>query len=54
MLYKILGLILVVLGVVILKYFPDVSSYQHSGMTMSGILIAVVLILVGIGLIIFG
>ena len=51
---KILGLILAVLGFVILKYFPDVTTYQNKGMTLSGILIAIIFILVGIGLMIFG
>ena len=52
--YKILGLILAILGFAILKYFPDTKSYQHLGMTMSGILIGVLFILIGIGLLIFG
>jgi hypothetical protein len=54
MFYKILGLIMAVLGFIILKYFPDVTTYQHKGMTMSGILIGILFILVGIGLLIFG
>jgi hypothetical protein len=54
MFYKILGLILGVIGFLILKYFPDVKTYQHEGMTMSAILIGVIFILVGIGLLIFG
>ena len=52
--YKILGLILAVIGFLILKYFPDIKTYQHEGMTMTGILIGVLFILVGIGLLIFG
>lgn len=52
--YKILGLILAVLGFVILKYFPDIKSYQHESFTMSGIIIGILFILVGIGLLIFG
>jgi len=51
---KILGLILAVIGFIILKYFPDIAYYQHKSMTLSGILIAVLFILVGIGLLIFG
>ena len=51
---KILGLILVVLGFAMLKYFPDVTSYQNKGFTMTGVLIGVLFILVGIGLLIFG
>jgi len=54
MIYKILGLILVIMGVAILKYFPDVTTYQHGGMTLSGILVGIVLILGGIALLIFG
>lgn len=54
MLYKIIGLILAVLGFAILKYFPDITTYQHKGMTMSGIFIGILFILVGIGLLIFG
>ena len=52
--YKIIGLILIIIGVFILKFFPDMSEYQRKGMTLSGILIAIFLILVGIGLLIFG
>jgi hypothetical protein len=54
MIYKIFGLFLAVFGFLILKFFPDMGSYQHSGMTLSAILIGVVLILVGIGLLVFG
>jgi len=54
MIYKIIGLILAALGFVILKYFPDITNYQQKGMTLSGILIAILFILVGIGLLIFG
>jgi hypothetical protein len=54
MIYKILGLVLAVLGFAVLKYFPDISSYQHGGMTLSGLLIGALLILAGIGLMIFG
>lgn len=52
MLYKILGLILTALGIVIIKFFPD--SYQHGGMTSSGLLISAILLLSGVSLIIFG
>jgi len=52
--FKILGLILVVLGFAVLKYFPDITNYQSKGFTMTGVLIGVLFILVGIGLLIFG
>jgi hypothetical protein len=54
MIYKILGLFLLIIGVAIIKYFPDVETYQHEGFTLSGILVGVVLILVGVALLIFG
>jgi hypothetical protein len=54
MIYKILGVILGVIGFLILKYFPDVTTYQHEGMTMNAILIGIIFILVGAGLVIFG
>jgi len=54
MVNKIIGLILTIIGFLILKYFPDISSYQKEGMTLSGILIGVIIILIGIGLLIFG
>lgn len=52
--YKILGVILVILGFLILKFFPDIGSYQTKSFTMTGILIGILFILVGIGLAIFG
>lgn len=54
MIYKIVGLILAIFGFAIIKFFPDTASYQHSGMTITGILIGVLFILIGIGLVIFG
>ena len=54
MLLRIIGLILALVGFLMLKYFPGVSQHQVKGFTLSGILIAVILILVGIGLIVFG
>ena len=54
MILKIFGLLLIVLGFLILKYFPDMQRYQTSDFTMSGILIGAVMIVVGIVLVIFG
>jgi hypothetical protein len=54
LLYKIFGLILAVIGFLILKFFPDIINYQSKPFTLSGILVAIVFILVGIGLLIFG
>jgi hypothetical protein len=49
-----LGLLLTVIGLLMLKFFPDMSDYQPAKMTMSGILIGVILILVGLVMIILG
>jgi hypothetical protein len=54
MLTRVIGLLLAVIGFLILKYFPSITSHQKSEMTMTGILIGVILILIGIGLMIFG
>ena len=54
MIIKILGLIAVFLGVLVLKYFPDMSDYQKKQMTMSGILIGIILCIAGAIMIIFG
>ena len=54
MILKIFGLLLIILGFFILKYFPDTTTYQRGEMTMLGILVGIVFFLVGILLIIFG
>jgi len=54
MITQVIGLILALIGFLILKYFPDVTEYQIRGYTLSGILIAIILILVGIYLIFSG
>ena len=54
MILKVIGLIMALVGALMLKYFPDISEHQVEGFTLSGILIGVVLILVGIVLLFFG
>lgn len=54
MITQVIGLILAIVGFLMLKYFPDQTDYQISGYTMSGILIAIILILVGVYLIFSG
>jgi hypothetical protein len=54
MIMKIFVLLMIFVGFLILKYFPDIETYQKGGMTLVGILIGIILFLVGIGLIIFG
>lgn len=52
--YKILGIVLSIVGFLILKFFPDTTTYQTHSFTMTGIFIGVLFILAGAGLIIFG
>ena len=54
MLIKILGLLVAFLGLLVLKYFPDISDYQKKSMLLSGILIGVIMIVLGIVMLIFG
>ena len=54
MILRVVGLILAFIGVLMLKYFPGISEHQFGGFTLSGILIGVVLILVGIVLLFIG
>ena len=54
MIIKIIGFILAFVGALILKYFPGVGDYQAKEFTLTGILLGIVLILVGVGLILFG
>lgn len=54
MILKFFGLLLVIFGFLILKFFPDIERYQRSEMTITGILIGALLFLAGILLIIFG
>jgi MFS superfamily sulfate permease-like transporter len=54
MINQIIGLIMALVGFLILKYFPDIADHQISGYTMSAILIAIILILVGIYLVFSG
>ena len=50
----VIGLISIFVGLLMLKFFPSIPDYQSKEFTLSGILIAIILILVGIGLILSG
>ena len=54
MLFKVIGFVLAFLGFLILKFFPGMREHQPHGFTLAGILMGLILILVGIGLIVFG
>lgn len=51
---KVLGVILAIVGILILKVFPDVGSYQRPEFVASGLFIGAILLVVGIALLIFG
>lgn len=53
-LLKIVGIIFMILGFLILRFFPDIVRYQRSEMTMAGILIGIVFFGLGLTLLIFG
>ncbi len=52
-LLKLLGILLVVLGFLVLKFFPDIS-YQRPEMLAAGLFIGALMLVIGIALIIFG
>jgi len=54
MIGKLIGLILMGMGFLITKYFPDINRYQRAEMTLAGILIGIFSFLIGIGLLVFG
>ena len=54
MIAKVFGLVMIFLGFLALKYFPDISDYQKKGMTLSGILVGIILSIIGIILLIVG
>ncbi|HLC51074.1 MAG TPA: hypothetical protein VJH90_01735 [archaeon] len=53
-LLKILGIVLIVVGYFLIRLFPDEGEAQSGGFTMSGIILGAALLLIGIGLLIFG
>jgi hypothetical protein len=58
MINKIIGLIFAFLGFLMLKYFPGWvgagTGHQTPGFSLSGILIGIAMVLIGIGLLILG
>ncbi|MEM5804716.1 MAG: hypothetical protein QXU82_02615 [Candidatus Aenigmatarchaeota archaeon] len=45
---KLFGSLLVIMGALILMYFPDISDYQAKSFTIAGRVIGVLLLLLGI------
>ena len=54
MIGKAIGILLALVGILMLKFFPDIADYQSEGLTKSGIVIGIVLIAMGALLIVFG
>jgi hypothetical protein len=54
MIVKVIGILLALVGFLMLKFFPDILDYQPEGFSKSGIMIAIVLVLLGIAMIILG
>ncbi len=54
MLWKIVGLILMIFGGLTLRYFPGLSDNQPKGMTLTGIFIGIICFVLGLALLIFG
>lgn len=49
-LLKILGVILIIIGILIVKNFPGVSKYQPEGFTWTGIFIGLIILFTGMAL----
>ena len=51
---KIVGAILVILGYLILRYFPNISGHQYRSMLNLAFLIGIIMFLAGIVLVVVG
>jgi len=54
MIIKVIGIILALIGFLILKFFPDFVEHQREGFTLSGIFIAILMILIGAAMVWWG
>lgn len=51
--FKILGIILIVIGFIIVKSFPSISHYQSEKMSWTGVFIGLIILFAGIALLFF-
>ncbi|MCD6477224.1 MAG: hypothetical protein J7K26_03670 [Candidatus Aenigmarchaeota archaeon] len=51
--YKLSGFFLFIIGIAILRYFPDIAEYQHERITITGIWMAIIFVIVGLVIMIF-
>lgn len=54
MLFKVIGILFILLGFFIIKNFPGYTHHQKEGMTLFGIFIGVLVFVLGIALFLFG
>jgi hypothetical protein len=54
MIGKAIGILLALAGLLMLKFFPDISDYQPEAFSKSGIMIAIALILIGAVMVVIG
>jgi hypothetical protein len=48
------GIIPIVIGLLIIRFFPGITTHQPKDMTLTGLWIGIILFLVGIALLVFG
>lgn len=53
-LLKVLGIVLLVFGFWLIRYFPGIRDYQRAGFAKSGIFIGLLIILAGVILLVVG
>jgi len=48
MLYKIIGVLFLIIGAWIVIYFPEKGDYQHEAMTKAGVWLGIVFFILGL------
>lgn len=51
---RLLGIVLLAVGALLLRHFPDIGGYQRGEMLVAGLFVGVLLLVLGIALVIFG
>jgi len=54
MLLKIFGILFIILGLAFIRFFPDISKYQHASFTYTGVFIGVLFMVIGLSLLLIG
>ena len=53
-LFKLIGLVVLLVGLFVMKNFPDIAQYQQKEMTVSGLFLGMIMFLAGLVLMVFG